>query len=76
MKTKNLEETLNKFGSLKEPFLFVISYDLKKFYAQKLSKLPDTIKYNIDTKTSSKLRFFSNFLTISETVSVIDLRFK
>jgi para-aminobenzoate synthetase component 1 len=56
LKTKDLEETLNKFGSKNEPFLFIISYDLKKFYAQKLSKLPNTINYKIETKTSSKLK--------------------
>ena len=45
-----IKEKLNKFGSEKEPFLFVLSYDLSKFYIQKLSNLPTNIKYKIDSK--------------------------
>ena len=56
MKNKELEEKLNNLGSLKEPFLFVISYDLKKFYIEKLSNLPKNIKYKINSNTSSKIK--------------------
>ena len=56
MENKELEEKLNKLGSLKEPFLFVISYDLKKFYIEKLSDLPNNIKYKINSNTSSKIK--------------------
>ena len=45
-----IKEKLNKFGSSKEPFLFVLSYDLSKFYIQKLSLLPKTIKFEFDSK--------------------------
>ena len=45
-----IKEKLNKFGSLKEPFLFVLSYDLSKFYIQKLSLLPSSIKFEFDSK--------------------------
>ena len=52
--SKNLiKEKLNKLGSEKEPFLFVLSYDLSKFYIQKLSDLPTNIKYKIDFKKES-----------------------
>ena len=45
-----IKEKLNKFGSLKEPFLFVLSYDLSKFYIQKLSLLSSSIKFEFDSK--------------------------
>jgi len=56
LQNKELEKKLNELGSLKEPFLFVISYDLKKFYIQKLSTLPEEIKYEINANTSSKIK--------------------
>jgi para-aminobenzoate synthetase component 1 len=43
-----IKDKLNKFGSLKEPFLFVLSYDLDKFYIEKLSSLPLDIKFQIN----------------------------
>ena len=45
-----IKEKLNKFGSSKEPFLFVLSYDLSKFYIQKLSLLPSSIKFELNKK--------------------------
>jgi para-aminobenzoate synthetase component 1 len=45
-----IKEKLNKFGSSKESFLFVLSYDLSKFYIQKLSLLPSSIKFEFDSK--------------------------
>lgn len=52
---KNLQEILNYYGSLKEPFLFIISYDLSEFYVKPLKDLPEDIKYEIDEKVSSKI---------------------
>jgi len=48
LKNEKLKEILNNYGSMKEPFLFVISYDLSKFYIKKLSELPKQIKYELD----------------------------
>lgn len=45
-----LKVALNKFGSSKEPFLFLISYDLKKSYIKKLDNLSQNIKFEISTK--------------------------
>ena len=50
MSKELIKEKLNKFGSSKEPFLFVLSYDLSKFYIQKLSDLSTNIKYKLDSK--------------------------
>lgn len=52
---KSLKEKLNYYGSKKEPFLFLISYDLDKYYIKPLSELPKSIKYEINDKVSSKL---------------------
>ncbi len=65
MSKELIKEKLNKFGSSKEPFLFVLSYDLDKFYIEKLSKLPNSIKFQLNQKedfnkviTKSKLEKF------------------
>lgn len=50
-----IKEKLNKFGSLKEPFLFVLSYDLSKFYIQKLSLLSSSIKFEFDSKETKNI---------------------
>lgn len=52
---KNLQRILNKYGSLKEPFFFTISYDLSQFYIKPLEELPSDIKFEINEKISSKL---------------------
>jgi len=51
-----IKEKLNKFGSLKEPFLFILSYDLSKFYIEKLSDLPSTIKFELNFKEHQKIK--------------------
>ena len=51
----NLKTILNEYGSLKEPFLFIISYDLSNYYIKPLKELPTEIKYEINEKVSSKL---------------------
>ena len=56
MSKELIKEKLNKFGSSKEPFLFVISYDLSKFYIQKLSLLPSSIKFEFDSKEIKNLK--------------------
>jgi len=50
-----LKDLLNKYGYLKEPFLFIISYNLSKFYVKPLKDLPKNIKYEIKENASSKL---------------------
>jgi para-aminobenzoate synthetase component I len=49
-----IKEKLNKFGFEKEPFLFVISYDLSEFYIEKLSNLPNSIKFELNSKEHIK----------------------
>ncbi len=57
MNKKNIEKELNKFGSENEPFFFIISYDFSKFNICKLSELPDDINFEINSKTSSKIKY-------------------
>ena len=52
---EELKSILNKYGSLNEPFLFIISYDLSKYFVKPLSELSDDIKYEIKDKVSSKI---------------------
>ena len=56
MSKELIKEKLNKFGSDKEPFLFILSYDLSKFYIQKLSTLPKNIKFQIDSQVNVELK--------------------
>lgn len=51
----NLKEKLNYYGSKKEPFFFLISYDCSKSYVCSLKELPSNIKYSLNKKTSSKM---------------------
>ncbi|WP_313956258.1 aminodeoxychorismate synthase component I [Aliarcobacter cryaerophilus] len=55
----NFQDILNKFGSLKEPFLFLISYDLKKTYIEKLQNLSQNIKFEIDSKNIKNIKDYS-----------------
>ncbi|MGJ0302927.1 aminodeoxychorismate synthase component I [Aliarcobacter cryaerophilus] len=50
---------LNKSGSLKEPFLFLISYDLEKIYIEKLQNLSQNIKFEIDSKNKKNIKDYS-----------------
>lgn len=50
MLQKTLQEQLNYYGSLKEPFFFMVSYDLKQFEVIPLKFLPSNIKYEINDK--------------------------
>lgn len=54
-----LKVALNKFGSSKEPFLFLISYDLKKTYIEKLQNLSQNIKFEIDSKNKKNIKDYS-----------------
>ena len=56
MSKELIKEKLNKFGSEKEPFLFILSYDLSKFYIQKLSNLTSTIKFELNFKEHQKIK--------------------
>lgn len=49
-----IKEKLNKFGSQKEPFLFILSYNLENFYIEKLSKLPSNIRFELNSKEHHK----------------------
>ena len=44
----NLKDRLNYHGSKKEPFLFIISYDMKDFDVIPLTDIQKDIKYQID----------------------------
>ena len=46
----NLKEKLNHYGSKKEPFFFVIDFDMKNYEVIPLSELPSNITYEIDNK--------------------------
>ena len=56
MSKELIKEKLNKFGFEKEPFLFVLSYNLSKFYIEKLSNLPSTIKFELNFKEHQKIK--------------------
>ena len=56
MSKELIKEKLNKFGFEKEPFLFVLSYNLEKFYIEKLSNLPQTIKFELNFKEHTKIK--------------------
>ena len=60
MSKELIKEKLNKFGSEKEPFLFVLSYDLSKFYIQKLALLPSSIKFELNKKENPNNSIKSN----------------
>ena len=51
MNKKEIQNKLNKFGSSKEPFLFLLSYDLNHFFIEKLSNLNNQIKFEINQKS-------------------------
>ena len=55
MSKELIKEKLNKLGSSKEPFLFVLSYDLDKFYIEKLSEISSTIKFELNFKEHQKM---------------------
>ena len=50
----NLKEKLNHYGSIKEPFFFTISYDLKTWDIIALKDLPSSISYSINNTSKSK----------------------
>jgi len=50
-----LKDILNKYGSQKEPFFFLISYDLKNYVVQPLKDLDEDIQFEINEKVSSKI---------------------
>ena len=60
MSKELIKEKLNKLGSSKEPFLFVLSYDLDKFYIEKLSEISSTIKFELNFKEHQKINITRN----------------
>jgi len=50
-----LKELLNYYGSKKEPFFFLISYDLKEYDVQPLKDLDQDIKFEINEKPNNKI---------------------
>ena len=53
----NLKDKLNHYGSIKEPFLFIIDFEMKNFEVIVLKDLPNDIKYNINNdKTTIQRR--------------------
>lgn len=54
MKKKEIRELLNKYGSSKEPFFFMISYDLKNYEILPLKNLPKNVQFELSEKCNSK----------------------
>ena len=50
----NLQTKLNYYGSLKEPFLFIIDFDLKNYDIILLKDLPNDIKYSMSSDNKVK----------------------
>lgn len=50
----NLKEKLNFYGSIKEPFLFVIDFDMKNYDIILLKDKEDDILYSIDNQNQTK----------------------
>lgn len=62
----DIKKTINKYGSEKEPFLFLLSYDLKKYYIKKLKNLDETIKFELNSfNNGCEKEFFFNKFPIS-----------
>ena len=74
MNKEAIRDKLNKLGSQKEPFLFVLSYDLEDFYIEKLSQLPVDIKYKLNSKHISKIKHQTRLL--KEPISFVEYRKK
>ena len=47
-------EAINSLGKAKEPFLFMVSFDKQKIFAQALSKLDEDIYYKLETQENTK----------------------
>lgn len=54
MKKEEIRQILNKYGSLKEPFFFMLSYDLKNYEIFPLKNLPKDVQFELSEKCSSK----------------------
>ena len=50
---------IDELGRLNEPFLFIISYDKKKIFAQKLENLDDGIFYKLESWRNYPVRKFN-----------------
>ncbi|WP_404318865.1 aminodeoxychorismate synthase component I [Malaciobacter canalis] len=54
MKKEIIKDELNKNGSDKEPFFFMISYDLSRYEIYKLNELPNDIKFELSKNSNFK----------------------
>jgi len=50
----NLKEELNSYGMRKEPFLFIINYDMTQYDIIPLKNIPKNIKYVLDNNAKDK----------------------
>ncbi len=60
-------ETINKLGSKREPFLFLISYDKTKIFAQPLSDLDENILYKLEDWRNYPVKKREKDFTFSKT---------
>jgi para-aminobenzoate synthetase component 1 len=65
-----LREKLNSLGSAKEPFLFVVDYEVKNFYVSALKDLDDDIKFLIDNPSIKTKKNIHNMEYIYQPVSI------
>ena len=77
----SLKDELNYYGSRLEPILFVINFDMSKWYIHKLKDLPKNIKYSINkttknTKPITLSRKFIDFATYKNMIKNIKKRIK
>jgi para-aminobenzoate synthetase component 1 len=54
LKKEIIKDELNKNGSDKEPFFFMISYDLSRYEIYKLNELPNDIKFELSKNSNFK----------------------
>ncbi len=74
MNKEVIKDKLNKLGSQKEPFLFILSYNLENFYIEKLSQLPQDVKYKLNSKHASKIKHKTTLL--KEPISFVEYKKK
>ncbi len=65
MKKKEIENHLNRLGSTKTPTLFIINFDISRYYIKPLAQIDNDILYNIEdiftNSTSIKKRTNINY---------------
>ncbi|WP_419771366.1 MAG: aminodeoxychorismate synthase component I [Candidatus Marinarcus sp.] len=66
---------LNRYGSEKEPFFFMISYDLNHFIVEPLKTLSSEIKYEINTKKKIEQKEKLPLIKLPETFETYEKKF-